>query len=119
VAWAAGLFDGEGTIALSQRAVYVRMRNTDPELVQRFHALLRVGAVYCPYRYRRKPVWDWVAREEDGLDALAMMWCWLSARRREQAQTVTGIVSTCFLEAARQLTAQDFAAPPPRPASAA
>jgi hypothetical protein len=125
IAWAAGLFDGEGTITLSDDALYVRMRNTDPELVERFHDIIGVGAVYGPYTrrardgIRRKPVWDWVAREEDGLDALAMMWSWLSARRRGQAHATTGIVSTCFREAARQLSAKEAGSPPPLPEAAA
>ncbi len=65
------------------------MRNTDLELLERFHAIIGVGTVYGPYSrqpqdgFRRKPVWDGVAREEDGLDALALIWSWLSARRRK------------------------------------
>jgi hypothetical protein len=119
IAWAAGLFDGEGSITLSDDALHVRMRNTDLELIERFHDIIGVGAVYGPYTRRerdgvgRKPVWDWVAREEDGLDALAMMWSWLSARRREQAYVATGVVFTCFFEAARQLRAQVAGSPAP------
>ena len=124
IAWAAGLFDGEGSITLSSRRLHVRLRNTDLELVERFHTIIRVGTVYGPYSRqpqdgsRRKPVWDWVAREEDGLDALALMWSWLSARRLEQAHAATGIVSTCFFDVARQLSAQEAAEPNPRPEAA-
>jgi len=119
------LFDGEGTITLSNHVVHVRMRNTDPELIERFHDIVRVGTVYGPYTrserdgYARKPVWDWVAREEDGLDALAIMWTWLSARRRRQAREVTGIDFTCFEQAATQLRAQELLPLPPRPAAEA
>ena len=96
------------------------MRNTDLELIERYHDIVRVGTVYGPYErterdgYRRKPTWDWVAREEDGLDALAMMWSWLSARRRAQAETVSGVISRVFEEAARQLSAQELVPLPPR-----
>jgi hypothetical protein len=101
------------------------MRNTDFELIERFHDIIRVGAVYGPYArqerdgFRRKPVWDWVAREEDGLDALAMMWAWLSARRRTQAHNATGIVFPCFVEAAKQLNALESAGEPDPPTAAA
>jgi hypothetical protein len=124
IAWAAGLFDGEGSITLSGRCLHVRLRNTDLELVERFHAIIGIGTVYGPYSrqpqdgLRRKPVWDWVAREEDALDALALMWSWLSARRRDQAHAATGIVSTCFVDVARQLSAQEAAEPNPRPEAA-
>ena len=125
IAWAAGLFDGEGSITLSGDDLHVRLRNTDLELVERFHRIIGVGVVYGPYSrnaladgFRRKPVWDWVAREDDGLDALALMWRWLSARRREQAHTTTGIVFTCFLEAARQLNAQAAGEAPAQPEAA-
>jgi hypothetical protein len=118
IAWAAGLFDGEGSITLSGESLHVRMRNTDFELIERFHDVLRIGSVYGPYTrderdgYRRKPFWDWVAREEDGLDALALMWQWLSARRRDQAHAATGIHFTCFVEAARQLNQQESGSGP-------
>ncbi len=115
------MFDGEGTITLSNEVVHVRIRNTDLELIERFHDIVRVGTVYGPYTrtdgdgHARKPVWDWVAREEDGLDALTIMWTWLSVRRREQARDVTGIVFTCFEQAAIQLRAQELLPLPPRP----
>ena len=68
------------------------MRNTDVELVERFQSIIGVGTVYGPYTieardgFRRKPVWDWVAREEDGLDALALMWGRLTERRRQSSR---------------------------------
>jgi hypothetical protein len=40
IAWAAGLFDGEGSITLSDDALHVRMRNTDLELIERFHDII-------------------------------------------------------------------------------
>jgi len=69
------------------------------ELIERFHDVVRVGSVYGPYTreerdgYRRKPFWDWVAREEDGLDALAMMWSWLSARRASKLMRPRAFIS--------------------------
>ena len=68
--------------------------------------------------FRRKPVWDWVAREEHGLDPLALIWGWLTARRRQQAHAATGIVSTCFLEVAKQLNAPEPAELDLRPEAA-
>jgi hypothetical protein len=118
IAWAAGLFDGGGTVTLCGDCVHVRLRNTDFELVERFRDAVRIGGLYGPYArserdgHRRKPFWDWIAREEDGFDALALMWSWLSERRKKQAHDVTGIDFTCFVEAARQLRASEAASAP-------
>jgi hypothetical protein len=101
------------------------MRNTDRELIERFRDIIGVGTVYGPYErhgrdgYNRQAVWDWVAREEDGLDALALMWIWLSERRRSKALAATGIDFTCFLEAAKQLNQAESASAPRSPADAA
>jgi hypothetical protein len=49
IAWAAGLFDGERSITLSDDVLHVRTRNTDLELIERFRDTIGVGAVYGPY----------------------------------------------------------------------
>jgi hypothetical protein len=126
IAWAAGLFEGEGTITHSDGQLYVRLGNTDQEVIRRFADVFPFGTLYGPYErherdgYHRKPVWVWIARAEYGLDALAMMWPWLGSRRRGRAQELTGIDFTCFVRAARELLAQERASqPPPPPAAAA
>jgi hypothetical protein len=57
IAWAAGFFEGEGTITHGAARIVVRVNNTDPEPIHRF----------------------------DALEVLEMMWPWLSARRRRRA----------------------------------
>jgi hypothetical protein len=112
IAWAAGLFEGEGTITLSGDTLYVRLGNTDGEVVRQFADAVGVGSVYGPYppypgqSHRKKLLWVSLAREEDGLDVLAMMWQWLSARRRNRAREITGIRFPVFSEVARTLRAQ-------------
>jgi hypothetical protein len=96
VAWAAGLFEGEGSITLSGAIRVVQLRNCDEEIVRRFHKVLRVGKFYGPYvnraserdGYPRQDYFHWAARGQDCEIALEMMWPWLSTRRRRRAVEV-------------------------------
>jgi hypothetical protein len=58
IAWAAGLFDGEGTATIcgGQRRLAVKM--ADEESVRRFHAAIGVGKVYGPYEHRTATLRD-------------------------------------------------------------
>jgi hypothetical protein len=88
-AWAAGFFEGEGTITQSGGRLVVRLNNTDSEPVYRFAQ--QFGEVYGPYHYeqadghRRKPFWVWLAEEYEALEVLELLWPWLSGRRHAQA----------------------------------
>jgi hypothetical protein len=113
IAWAAGLFEGEGTITLSGYALCVRVGNTDDEVVRRLADIVATGSVYGPYPpssgsgHRKKPLWVWLAREEAGLDALALMWPWLSTRRRNRARELTGIPFHVFWRVSTELSRED------------
>ena len=91
IAWAAGFFEGEGTITQSNGRLVVRLNNTDSEPVKRFAAIVAFGAIYGPYQYasrdghRRKPFWIWHSEEYEALEVLELLWPWLSVRRRAQA----------------------------------
>ena len=91
VAWAAGLFEGEGCVTQCRGVVNARLKMTDEAVVKRFDDVVRYGNVFGPYNYdysdgiKRKPFWVWVAIEYDALDVLELLWPWLSERRREQA----------------------------------
>ena len=91
IAWAAGLFDGEGSITNNDRDLQILLKNTDVELVERFDAIVDRGKVYGPYTnrmrdgYIRKPYWTWVALGDAAHDVLDLLGPWLSQRRIEQA----------------------------------
>jgi hypothetical protein len=99
IAWAAGLFEGEGCITESDGRLNTRITNTDDSVLERFRDIVDAGTVYGPYErherdgFDRKPVFVWVAAEESALDVLALFGPWLSARRLERAYELTGI---CF-----------------------
>jgi hypothetical protein len=95
IAWAAGLFEGEGCISHLQRGggffdVQVAVVMTDEEVVRRFDTIVNRGRVYGPYHppssgARRKPFWRWVAQGDVAQDVLELLGPWLMSRRRKQA----------------------------------
>lgn len=55
VSWASGLFDGEGYVSAHERpnraiSAWLRLENTDQELVEEFWAALEVGSVHLTSR---------------------------------------------------------------------
>lgn len=83
LAWAAGLFEGEGTAG--RRCVQVGM--TDLEPVEKLLGVLGVGRIY--FRRTQNPkwadVWTWQTTTfEEHQAVAAMLWPWLCSRRRGQ-----------------------------------
>ena len=93
IAWAAGLFEGEGSIYPSGRGVRLALKMTDEEPIRRFAKIVKRGSVYGPYSYerwsdghKRKPFWTWVCydRAEAGV-TIERLAPWLSSRRLNRA----------------------------------
>jgi hypothetical protein len=97
IAWAAGLFEGEGCITDVNGRFVLKANNTDVWVIQRFDEIVQLGRVYGPYRnterdgYRRKPFWAWAAYEEAAFDVMQLLAPWLSPRRVTRARELTGI----------------------------
>jgi hypothetical protein len=93
IAWAAGLFEGEGSITASRGTARLSLKMTDEVVVRNFAAVVGRGMVYGPYQntsldgYRRKPFWFWVCtgRAESAL-VLESIGLWLSTRRLARAR---------------------------------
>ena len=98
LAWAAGIFDGEGCIgAISRpsgppgrRVPHLRMSVSqfhDPDVIERFAADLGIGTV-APPRTRASGAQEWIWRAgglENVQACIAMLWPWLSGPKRAQA----------------------------------
>lgn len=79
LAWAAGLFEGEGTIV--QRAAspwlwQLSVASTDKDVVTTFHRVIGIGKFYGPYgavngtnarRVHHKPYWKWQLSDKLGI----------------------------------------------------
>lgn len=94
-AWAAGLFDGEGTScphrprksAIPTMRMHLSQKNTGPEILLRLQGALQVGQV--KERSDRPGVWIWRCQTRQGcLFALKSMWPFLSTPKRDQASAL-------------------------------
>src|SRR5687767_13217541 len=94
IAWAAGLFEGEGCTTKSGGVLVARLNSTDEETPMRFCRPVRAGKVYGPYDrtdrdgYMRKPMWIWVASSVDALEAVRLLMPWLGRRRAARARVL-------------------------------
>ncbi len=94
IAWAAGLFDGEGSITHTDRDLQALLKNTDLELVTRFDAIVGRGRVYGPYEHSgrdgfvRTPYWMWIAHGDAAHEAVEVLAPWLSRRPLEQRDSM-------------------------------
>lgn len=94
-AWAAGLFDGEGSAATHtakgrrsqpELFVYQAGRSDAPEVLVRFREIVECGSVLGPYRAR---LWCWRAGSAREIARVAtMLWPWLGAPKREQFASI-------------------------------
>jgi hypothetical protein len=103
IAWAAGLFDGEGTAFASKtmkRArvnvrLHMSVRMTTRSDIERFARAVCLGVVRGPYRRddpKRKPIWAWVAgTEADVRQCIALLWPFLGSNKRAQAQVAIAV----------------------------
>lgn len=88
VDWAAGLFEGEGSVTVCGGRRRLQMKMTMEESVRRFHVAVGVGTVYGPYahkspdRHPRSPFFMWVAEGADADEAVELLFPLLSEWRR-------------------------------------
>lgn len=96
LAWAAGLFEGEGCFAVHtgrDRSLCIRLKMTDEDVVQSFYAIVGVGSVTGPYHEgKKKPIWIWQAGAfEDAQAVIAMLWAWLHIRRQQRIKAILAV----------------------------
>lgn len=101
IAWAAGLFEGEGSIYLDrsdQRRRGGRVRlgmslsTTDEDVARKFSGVAG-GSVFGPYTAKRstKPYWTWHLRDQEAIHVLVnALWPYLGKRRRQQIDEALG-----------------------------
>jgi hypothetical protein len=110
LAWAAGLFEGEGCIALNKandrRGAYARLslNMNDEDSVRRFHDAVGVGYVSGPHLRpdpKHKPYWNWyISAFEPVQHVIASLWYGLGERRKARAREVLAAV----VETQRRIT---------------
>lgn len=89
VAWAAGIFEGEGCFTISGGHPRVKLNMTDEDTIRRFHDVVCVGQVrvddaQLKHGYKRQ--WEWYSASREGVIAtIRLLWPWLGFRRRNRA----------------------------------
>jgi hypothetical protein len=105
-AWAAGLYDGEGSLYLldhrthdgyqiPEMAVTQSSANGTPEVLSRFMAVTRAGHINGPYQQdgATLEVYRWKGVVRADVEAIvAMLWPWLGAVKRIQARNVLAVL---------------------------
>lgn len=92
VAWAAGLFEGEGCIGFSNRfsAPSLRLSMVDRDVVERFAAIIGIGIVRRNDYYYTKHGWQvqylWEAGGLEAVEAVICLVPFLGERRTKRAQ---------------------------------
>lgn len=109
LAWAAGLFDGEGSIFLSgpPRWPSVTLEISQagvetPETLERFRAAVSVGSVNGPYpprsQWSRAPSYRWrVSGRHVAGSVLGSLWPWLSNPKKQRALSFANRLDAHFV----------------------
>ncbi len=116
-AWAAGLFDGEGSVVRSgtSRAPSITLEISQasaegiPDVLERFQRVVGCGGVYGPYAPRsawsRLPQYRWsVAGRRQASDVLRSLWPWLSAPKRARVVSLASLLDPDFADVERTRT---------------
>lgn len=92
VEWAAGLFEGKGTVSkLSDRRHTHRLsvKLNDDEPLKRFMAAVETGKIYGPYP-ATDPYYVWIADGNDAIDVALMLKPRLSRPARDRLAPLVG-----------------------------
>lgn len=91
LAWAAGLFEGEGCISHNKIAPRASISMSDEDVVRRFHRLIGMGSVAATPRKKEgyKDLWTWtVAGYKSTQYVMALLWQWLGVRRKARTEEI-------------------------------
>lgn len=94
LAWAAGLFEGEGcfTVRTTGRpSPAAQVCSTDKDVVKRFKRIMGFGSIhpYIKNGGKNKTVWVWSASRFETFQAtIALFWKRLSKRRKARAKEI-------------------------------
>lgn len=100
-AWAAGLFEGEGSasISLKKHYCYLQLASTDKDVLDRFANWADCGSVtYCPKRpHQTKDSWKWqVGNRKDVSRLLEAMLPYMGDRRAHKFLDIFDYYDDCY-----------------------
>lgn len=86
IGWAAGIYEGEGTVSGSGKYKGVRVVQKDPWILTRLQHLF--GGSVRFYENRERPIWAWAMSGARARGFLMTVYKFLSPRRKAQALLV-------------------------------
>jgi hypothetical protein len=113
LAWAAGLFEGEGCIYIRYEArwwrsrygsnyLQLQLKMTDSDVVERFYEIVNEGAIYIErQRKNRKQLWRWYATNRTAAKVLLMLLPYLGSRRTAKAHESLQMMSPTRIKKTR------------------
>ena len=107
IAWAGGLFEGEGCIGIvsGQRQPRLQLVSTDEDVVRRFADAVGWGNVRFYEREPYKDYWQWSVQSRNGVIAVIdMLWPYLGHRRKMKAVEVRSRALQIKQRAKREVT---------------
>lgn len=109
IAWAAGLFEGEGTISSKPQGTrgsgaQLRLGMNDKDVVERFRKIVGCGGLYAhkPGTGSTKPNWTWYVYDADKVTAILSAFLpFLGARRSAKAMEALEVTADIVAYAKR------------------
>ena len=94
LAWAAGFFDGEGSVSKIRRGVIASVSQADVRPLQRLLDAVGEGRLHGPYVGEdRTTMYVYRANGQAALRVLARLWPYLCEPKREQAMAVLAVTN--------------------------
>lgn len=84
IAWAAGFFDGEGSVYFTGKYLVLAITQADRRPLDRFRAAVDLGTVNGPYRTEKSPYFTYSAGVYGVQPVIEKLWPLLSEPKREQ-----------------------------------
>jgi hypothetical protein len=102
IAWAAGLYEGEGSVVLTEwGSIKLQVRMTDEDVLEHLRTVLG-GLINGPYQYNvegrppRKPFWIWSVTGPNADRACRLLEPWLGKRRRGRMEQLGAFAQRQF-----------------------
>ena len=102
IPWAAGLFEGEGSIFFyrntpTSMSWRMKLKMTDQDVMQHFFETVDCGKLYYEPNKNHKPAWNWVCyRIADVKKLLLAFLPFLGQRRTYKAQNALDYYDNCY-----------------------
>lgn len=101
LAWAAGIFEGEGTVftRVGTGSPILQINMTDLDVLESVRDILG-GKIYGPYlrtnAFQKKPRWDWCQSGEEAHETVQRLLPYLGTRRQAQVAAVYEKIGATF-----------------------